>query len=95
MPTDISVVGPMARHADDLDLALRALAGPDLLQRAAWRVELPPPRRRRRRLGEFRVAVWASSPLCRIDTSVSDLFDRAIHAIVRAEAMEDGLLQPY
>ena len=29
-PTDISVVGPMARHAEDLDLALRALAGPDL-----------------------------------------------------------------
>ena len=38
-PTDISVVGPMARHAEDLDLALRALAGPDLLQRTAWRVE--------------------------------------------------------
>jgi hypothetical protein len=33
--------------------------------------ELPPPRHRR--LGEFRVAVWASSPLCRIDTSVSKL----------------------
>jgi amidase len=75
-PTDISVVGPMARHAEDLDLALRALAGPDLLQQAAWRVELPPPRRRR--LDEFRVAVWASSPLCRIDTSVSDLFDQAV-----------------
>ena len=69
-PTDISVVGPMARHAEDLDLALRALAGPDLLQQAAWRIELPPPRHRR--LGEFRVAVWGSSPLCLIDTSVSE-----------------------
>jgi amidase len=91
-PTDISVVGPMARHAEDLDLALRALAGPDLLQRAAWRVELPPPRRRR--LGEFRVAVWASSPLCRIDTSVSDLFDRAVDAIVRAGAIVDHAARP-
>src|SRR5580700_1679880 len=80
-PTDISVVGPMARHAEDLDLALRALAEPDLLQRTAWRVALPPPRHRR--LGEFRIAVWASSPLCRIDSSVSDLFDRATNAIVR------------
>jgi amidase len=86
-PTDISVVGPMARHAEDLDLALRALAGPDLLQRAAWRVDLPPPRRRR--LAEFRVAVWASSPLCRIDASVSDLFDRAVAAIARAGATVD------
>jgi hypothetical protein len=91
-PTDISVVGPMARHADDLDMALRALAGPDLLQRTAWRVELPPPRRRR--LGEFRVAVWPSSPLCRIDTSVSDLFDRAINAIVRAGATADDAAGP-
>jgi amidase len=91
-PTDISVVGPMARHPDDLDLALRALAGPDLLQRSAWRVELPPPRHRR--LGEFRVAVWASSPLCRIDTSVSELFDRAIDAIVRTGATVDDGARP-
>src|ERR1700756_1919375 len=105
-PTDISVVGPMARHAEDLDLALRALAGPPgaleralralagpaLLQRTAWQVELPPPRRRR--LGEFRVAVWASSPLCRIDTSVSALFDRAVNAIVRAGATVDDDARP-
>ena len=91
-PTDISVVGPMARHAEDLALALRALAGPDLLQRTAWRLELPPPRRRR--LREFRVAVWASSPLCRIDASVSDLFDRAVDAIVRAGATVDTAARP-
>jgi amidase len=91
-PTDISVVGPMARHAEDLALALSALAGPDLLQRAAWRVELPPPRRRL--LAEFRVAVWASSPLCRIDPSVSDPFDRAIRAIARAGATVDAAARP-
>ena len=28
-PTDISVVGPMARYAEDIDLAMRVLAGPD------------------------------------------------------------------
>jgi amidase len=41
-PTDISVVGPMARHAEDLDLALRALAGPDLLQGAEWKTSNRP-----------------------------------------------------
>jgi amidase len=91
-PTDISVVGPVARHAEDLDLALRALAGPDQLQRAAWRVELPSPRRRR--IGEFRVAVWGTSPLCRIDTSVSDVFNQAIDAIVRAGAVVDDAARP-
>jgi amidase len=91
-PTDISVVGPMARHAEDLDLALCALAGPDVLQRAVWRVELPPARRHR--LSEFRVAVWASSPLCRIDRSVSDLFDRAVEGVARAGAAVDAAARP-
>jgi amidase len=91
-PTDISVVGPMARHAEDLDLALRALAGPDLLQQATWRLELPPPRHRR--LAAFRVAVWASSPLCRIDGGVSDLFGRAVAAVARAGAVVDDTARP-
>jgi amidase len=91
-PTDISVVGPMARHAEDLDLAMRVLAGPDLLQQAAWRVELPPPRRRR--LRDFRVALWGSSPLCPIDTSVSDLFDRTGDVIVRSGALVDDTARP-
>src|SRR5438046_1854055 len=43
-PTDISVVGPLARHAEDLDLVMRLLAGPDEPTRGAWRVELPPSR---------------------------------------------------
>ena len=48
-PTDISVVGPMARHAEDLDLALRVMAGPDTLQQTMWRLDLPAPRGRSRR----------------------------------------------
>jgi amidase len=83
-PTDISVVGPMARHAEDLDLALRVLAGPDVLQQPAWRLELPAPRRTK--LGEFRVAVWANSPLCEIDVGVRERFDAAVAAIACAGA---------
>jgi hypothetical protein len=67
-PTDISVVGPMARHAEDLDLALRALAGPDLLQRAAWRVELPPPRRRRLRTALSPATAGCSPRICSAST---------------------------
>jgi len=71
---------------------LGALAEPDLLQQSAWRIELPAPRHRR--LGEFRVAVWSSSPLCRIDDSVSDLFDRAVDAVARAGAAVDAAARP-
>src|SRR5438876_7477203 len=86
-PTDISVVGPMARDAQDLDLALRVLAGPDLLQQPAWRVELPVPRHRR--LGGFRVAVCTQSPLCEIDASVAERFAATVAALRSAGATVD------
>ncbi|MBV9585196.1 MAG: amidase [Alphaproteobacteria bacterium] len=91
-PTDISVVGPMARDAQDLELAMRILAGPDLLAAPAWRVEFHPPRRRR--LADFRVAVCTESPLCEIDGSVADLFARAVTALKSAGAAVDETARP-
>src|SRR5260370_20324219 len=77
----------MARDAEDLALALRVLAGPDVLQQTAWRLELPSPRCRK--LGEFRVAVWATSALSEIDASVRERFEVAVAAIARAGASVD------
>jgi amidase len=42
--TDITVVGPLARSAEDLALALDIVAGPDRFAATGWRLELPPPR---------------------------------------------------
>jgi len=92
VPTDISVVGPMAREAEDLDLALRVLVGPDGPQETAWRVELPPPRHRR--LSEYRVAIWCESPLCEIDASVSVRFEAAVAALRRTGAKMDEAARP-
>jgi amidase len=91
-PTDISVVGPMARSAEDLDVALRVLAGPDVLQRAAWRIVLPPPRHDR--LRGFRVAVWAGSPLCETDASVAGCLAAAVDAARHAGATVDQAAHP-
>ncbi|MFN7426420.1 MAG: amidase [bacterium] len=41
-PDDVNVVGPLARTAEDLDLALRLLAGAEGIASRAWRLELPP-----------------------------------------------------
>ena len=38
---DISVIGPMVRSADDLEIALDVMAGPDEIDGAAWKVDLP------------------------------------------------------
>ena len=57
--TDISVIGPLARSARDLALALEAIAGPDESE-SGLAVTLPPPRATR--LADLRIAVWSHEP---------------------------------
>ncbi|MGF6985459.1 amidase [Paraburkholderia atlantica] len=52
---DLSVAGPLARSADDLELALDLLLNREPLTAKAWRVDLPPAHHRR--LADFRVLV--------------------------------------
>ena len=58
---DFAVVGPMARSADDLSLALDVLAGPDEVQAAGYRLALPAARHAS--LSDFRVLVLDTHPL--------------------------------
>ncbi len=51
----MSVQGPLARSADDLELALDVAAGPEVGEEVAWRLELPGARHDR--LSDFRVAM--------------------------------------
>lgn len=67
---DISVIGPMARGADDLALALAAMAGPDDRDGGAYRLLLPAPKRRK--LGEFKIAVMLEDPNAEVDTAVQE-----------------------
>jgi amidase len=64
----MGVQGPLARSAEDLELALGVLAGPDVGEDVAWRVELPPARRER--LSEFRVAVLPAIPWLPVDDEI-------------------------
>jgi amidase len=57
---DLSVAGPLARSAGDLELALELLLNRDPLTAKAWRVALPPARHTR--LAEFRVLVIDTWP---------------------------------
>lgn len=62
LENDLAVVGPMARAAADLALALDVLAGPDETGAGvAYRLALPPPRRDR--LSDFRVLIIDRHPL--------------------------------
>jgi amidase len=65
----MGVQGPIARSAEDLELALSVLAGPDAGEDVAWRVELPPARRDR--LADFRVAVLPAVPWLAVDDEIT------------------------
>jgi amidase len=76
---DLAVIGPLARTAGDLQLAVDVMAGPDMLARDGWTLELPPPRAER--LGGFRVGYWLDDPLSPIDSSVRDELEATIEAL--------------
>jgi amidase len=76
---DLAVVGPLARTAGDLRLALDVLAGPDTLAQHGWALELPRPRAER--LEDFRVAYWLDDPLCPIDSKVRTELEATIEAL--------------
>jgi amidase len=69
-PTDIAVIGPLARSAADLELALSVIAGPEGAEAGAYRLALPAPRQAS--LKDFRVAVVLDDPQAEVDREVQD-----------------------
>ncbi len=65
---ELAVVGPMARHAEDLDLLLPILAGPRNAAVAA--PALKPPRRTEPK--GLRVAVWLDEPFAPVERTVAE-----------------------
>jgi amidase len=74
--SDISVIGPLARSADDLTLALDIIAGPDPIEAAGWRLELAAPRGNA--LSDYRIAVILDDPNCEVDREVQDILQRLV-----------------
>ena len=69
------VVGPLARTASDLALALGVLAGPDGDAARGYHLNLPPPRGER--LADYRVLILDHHPLVGVDEAVL----RPLHAL--------------
>ena len=65
---DLAVVGPLARSAEDLKLAMDLIVGPQPLQVKGWRVELPTPRATK--LKDLRVAIWATDAASPVEQEI-------------------------
>jgi amidase len=82
--TELGAVGPLARSAGDLTLALDVLAGPDDAQATAYRLTLPA--QRHAQLKEFRVLVLESHPLLPLSSEVGAAIQRFASDLSRAGA---------
>jgi len=67
---DIAVVGPLARGAEDLEIAMEAMAGPDEIDGRGWKLALP--RSKKKKLRDFKVAMLLDDRHGEVDHTVQD-----------------------
>ena len=68
--SDIAVIGPLARSARDLEIALKIIAGPDEIDAAGWQLRLPRPAEKTWR--QWRIGVLRDAPTAEVDGSVQE-----------------------
>ncbi len=88
----MGVLGPLARSADDLALALDVLAGPRPADAVAWSLRLPPARAGS--LREYRVAAWLNDPYCPVDESVLSVLTQTVETLRHEGARIDEDARP-
>jgi amidase len=89
--TDISVIGPLARSAEDLKLALGLMAGPDEIDQPGVGIALPSldtP------LKGLKIGLWATDPLCPTSAAVSARLMVVASALAAAGAEIDDAARP-
>ena len=82
-PTLLAVCGPLARSADDLDMALGVIAGPDA-EASANKLTLPMPRHAA--LRNFRVLIMADHPAASPDAEVRGAIESVADELTRSGA---------
>ena len=90
-PSDISVIGPLARSAEDLSLALDLLAIPDEIAGRGVRYELP---RLEKPLSQLRVAVWADDPFAPVAADVKQRVEKVAATLADCGARVDHAARP-
>ncbi len=84
---DINVFGPITRSADDLDLLLGVLAGPEPERADAWRLDLPPCDAAD--LSELRIGTWLDDAASPVESEYLGLLRSAADRLADAGAGVD------
>ncbi|HRD77123.1 MAG TPA: amidase family protein, partial [Hyphomicrobiaceae bacterium] len=83
-PADISAIGPLSRGAEDLDVMLDAMSGPDELDDQCWKLELP--KARATAIKDMRIAVKLRDPNCEVDGEYADRLQNLVDHLARKGA---------
>lgn len=89
---DISVIGPLARGAADLEIAMDAMAGPDAIDGRGWKLKLP--RSKKEKLRDFRVAVVLTDPHAEVDDSVQGAIQKLADFLAKKKVKVSGKARP-
>ena len=89
---DLSVVCPLSRSANDLELALSVMAGPEYHHSQAWQLDLPNPRHTS--LSDYRVAAWLDDPFFPVDDAVSKRLKMTVEALRSNGIAVDEMARP-
>jgi amidase len=90
--TDISVIGPMARGADDLEVALAVMAGPDEIDAAGYKLTLAAPRQKS--LRDFKIAVMLTDPNAEVDAEVQEKIQAVADFLAKKRAKVSDRARP-
>ncbi len=90
--SDISVVGPLARSADDLAMALEAMAGPDAIDGQGWQLNLPRPKHVA--LRDYKIAVMYTDAEAEVDDAVQARLHAVAEHLVKSGAHVSDTARP-
>ena len=89
---DITVVGPLARGAGDLEIAMDVMAGPDEIDGRGWKLALP--RSKKKKLRDFKVAVLLTDPNAEVDQSVQSEIQKLADFLGKRRVKVDDRARP-
>jgi len=92
VPSDISVIGPLARTANDLAIALDVMAGPDDAESVGWQLNLPASKKTK--LADFKIGVMLSEPGSAVDLEMVDVLQALVDKIAQTGATVDDTARP-
>ena len=90
--SDISAIGPLARSAKDLEIALAVIAGPDTNKGKAWTLRLP--RASKKGWRQWRIAMMLNAAVADVDRSVQDGIQAVADFAARKGAKVDDRARP-